>query len=219
MHDSFFDIRQIVILAMLLPTIVLGILIFVRLSSFWRIIYLLTTLAFTVELISRYLNYYHTKNTTPLFNCYILAEQLLLLSAVFMILKPYIMWRISSLILCVMIWLWNINQNGFYTFAQISFLTGCVLIVMFYTALLIALVHNDIEGPVRPLLLVSISTLLYFGGDIPLFCLINYLSTHEHKEFAYKLYSINDVLAICRYLMVFVSFLYIARPTTKKISL
>ncbi len=219
MHDSFFDIPQLAILIVLLPTVILGVLIYSRLSFFWRVVHLQLILAFVCELVGRLLVLHDAKNTIPIFNCYILVEQMLLLSAVFMILKPRMVWRISSLTLCLLVWLWNVYDGGFYTFAQISFLTGCVLIVMFYTALLIALVHNDIEGPVRPLLLLSISTLLYFGGDIPLFCLINYLSTHEHKEFAYKLYSINDVLAICRYLMVFVSFLYIARPTTKKNSL
>ena len=99
MHDSFFDIPQLSIVIALSPTVILGALIYGRLSFFWRIVHLQLVLAFVCELVGRSLVLDDAKNTIPIFNCYLLAEQLLLLSAVFIALKPRMIWCISSLTL------------------------------------------------------------------------------------------------------------------------
>ena len=115
------------------------------------------------------------------------------------------------LIINTIVWACVVVNNSIYSFATISMVCGCCLVTLMYISVLF---NNSLfnGGSIikQPVFWLSLSTILYFGCDIPFMGLHNYLVEHMLR-LATQLTNINTVLDIIRYPLVAISFILLGR--------
>jgi hypothetical protein len=114
------------------------------------------------------------------------------------------------LILNIIIWIINIAANTIYVFATISMIIGCAIMVMLYIILLLNNILFNSNVLKQPIFWLSLSSILFYGCDIPYMGMNVYLSTHM-PAMALQLSKINFILDIIRYPLVAISFILLGR--------
>ena len=89
--------------------------------------------------------------------------------------------------------------------------SGCILmVVLFIVVLFNSGVFNNANILSQPAFWLCLSSILFYGCDIPYMGLHNYLSSH-FPNLGIQLANINTVLDVIRYPLVAVSFLLLGR--------
>ena len=116
-----------------------------------------------------------------------------------------------SLVADTIIWATIIMRHSIYLFANVPMVAGCCIITALYIYVLFnkAIFYNN-KILNQPIFWLSISTVLYFGCDIPYMGLHNYMAQHV-LALAKKLDYINRILDIIRYPLVAISFILLGR--------
>lgn len=147
---------------------------------------------------------------TFMYNCYILAELLILGIAGLHWLKGRNARRcvLALMMAYVPVWIYNIAVYEKGSFANLAFIYGCIVLAITYFMLLYQSVIGRPERIYRlPLFWLCTGIIIYFGCSIPLFSLFHYFTSHGKEKLGVYLYSIIDILAIFRYGSTFYAFL------------
>lgn len=158
-------------------------------------------------------------NNQPLFNGYILSEVFFLT----LIAKNFVNGKSNftfSILLAIAVfyWIYLSILNGLLFFHINSFIVNCVVITIMYLMVLIRITSKRIDGLLAdPILWICISCIIYFGCDIPLFCLMPYFSKIKNTVLKNNIYNLNNILAIIRYLIILYSIWCLKRQSRKQL--
>ncbi len=194
-----------------------GIYTFGRLSIPFKLTLILTFVAFVAECVGYYVSHYLHSQNVWLFNLYMLIEVWLAGATAILLLNNK---KIKVLFAGLMLvhfafWIVSIQRNGLFTFASNAMIFGCFELVLFY---IIVLFSNSLfsAGGLfnQPIFWICLATILYFGCDIPVMGLYNFLA-EKMPQVGGKLANINTYLDIIRYPLYGVSFLLLGRAKQK----
>ena len=179
----------------------------------YKLILLLIVIGSFCEFYGYYIFKYAHKPNAWLFNLYMIVEVWLLgIAAIYLTSNKTIKnIFLSLLILNSIAWITIITTNSIYVFANVSMVCGCSIITVMYIVILYS--NGLFSGEKilnQPIFWLCISTILYFGCDIPYMGLHNYITKHlpgMAKQFDY----INATLDIIRYPLVAISFILLGR--------
>jgi len=158
----------------------------------------------TGRILEIYLN-----NNIFLYNAYLFIELWLVgLAGWYMIRnKTYQKWLMAFLIICTVVAIVSISITGIKVFANWAFLMECLLLTITYLGILInLLISNKGNITKEPVFWLCIGIITYFGCNVPLFGMLNYLVEY-HPLLGNYIYRIDHVLCIIRYSFVAVGFL------------
>jgi len=192
----------------ILVTIVIGIIYRKYLAWPYRLVWMLAVLGCICEIAGYYIVKNLHAHNAWLFNLYMPLEPLLLGIAGTGFIKGngYKKVIYALLAMNVMVWLFEIFKYSIFTFASLSMICGCFLLVAIYIGVLMNVAISGSKTLIKePLFWLCLSTILYFGCDIPSMGLFHYWPTY--KRTAIRLSNINQVLNFFRYPLVAVSFL------------
>jgi len=151
----------------------------------------------------------HDHNNTFLFNIYLPIELWFIGVAGILLTKNKIHRRLILIFLLVStaVSLSCIIINGINILANWGFLIECVLLTIVYLNILINLLLSN-KGKItqEPLFWFCISVIIYFGCNVPLFGLVNYLIKH-YFTLADYVFRIDHLLSLLRYSFVAIAFL------------
>ena len=151
------------------------------LSLPYRLVLLLIAIGSFCEFYGYYIFKHLHKSNQWLFNIYIIIEVWLLgMSAIYLINNHKIKKSFFLLLIInTIVWIFTIASNSIYLFATISMVCGSSIITLMY---IIVLYSNSLftgEKIIKqPVFWLCISTILYFGCDIPYMGLYNYITKH-----------------------------------------
>ncbi len=151
-----------------------------------------------------------TKNNlsnTFIYNIYILFDVSLLLWAAIKMASPReTSFLFVAMLLFIGVWISTICNAGLTIFSNWSFLFGSILLITSYLYLIIKKwQQTDSSLFSDKHFWIQAGTAIYFGVNIPYFCLINYLNKH-YVDLSLMLFSINIILLFIQYIFTFVSF-------------
>jgi hypothetical protein len=158
----------------------------------------------------------HHKNLW-LFNLYMLAELLLMgWAAILFVTATRLKIIFGSLMFSyVIFWAIMIRLHSIFEFASNCMILGCILMVFFYIMVFFGSSLFSSGGLFnQPIFWTCFATILYFGCDIPVMGLYNFLA-EKMPEIGGKLANINTYLDIIRYPLYGVSFLLLGRMKQK----
>lgn len=185
----------------------------------YRLVLYLTAIAIFCEWYGFYLHKYLKEQNAWLFNLYMPIEVWLMGIAgiYFLQNKNTKKFFIFLLFLNSIIWIVSLYKNTIYEFANLSMICGCILLTALYFLVLLDNSIFSTKGILKQhVFWLSLSSLLYFGGDIPFMGLHNYLSENI-LPVAKKLTIINDILDVIRYPLVAVCFILLGRQKISEI--
>lgn len=186
---------------------------FKKLSLSWKLIGFQLLAALLTEVIASLMLRYNYEQTSIVYNPYIFIEEALLsLAVIYFIKKKNFRLRFGifgGFILCVGLWGWEIYSDGITLWANTSFLCSCIFLS---TAYIILMIYYSIKTPGgvidSPVFWLCLGHILYFSCNIPLFAMMDTLSTTNNKLLGEQLYNIPILLAIMRYSLVVSSLFY-----------
>ena len=187
------------------------------LSNPYKIVLFLTGIATISETSGYYISYILHDSNAWLFNIYMILEVWLMGLAAFYLIQN----TISKYILITLIltntafWVYNIYSYSIYKFASTSMILGCIIMTIIYIMVLISnslFISKNIFS--QPVFWLCLSSLLYFGGDIPFMGLHNYLF-EKNPKLGDQLVNINTILDIIRYPLLGISFILLGRQHSK----
>ncbi len=115
------------------------------------------------------------------------------------------------LVIDTIYWIINIKLATLYLFASSAMIFGCIILSFMYIVILFREeLFFSINIFSQPIFWLSISTILYFAGVIPIMGLHNFL-TEKMPNVGANLEYINLVLDIIRYPLVGISFVLLGR--------
>ena len=179
----------------------------------YKLVLYLIAVAFFCESYGYYIHHILQKQNAWLFNLYMLTEVLLMGgAAIYLVNKKNV--RLLFLLLLginTSIWGYAIFVNSIYSFANFSMVCGCILLASIYLSVFFAnSLFKQANIIKQPIFWLCLSTILYFGCDIPYMGLHNYLTKHA-PSIAWQLDYINIILDIIRYPLIAISFLLLGR--------
>jgi len=192
--------------------LVVGYIYFKYLPRPYKLVLYLIAIASFCECYGYYLGKYLRQHNVWVFNLFMPIDfSLIGLTGIYM-LKNKLLKRIFLffLILNIIIWIINIAANTIYVFATISMIIGCAIMVMLYIILLLNNILFNSNVLKQPIFWLSLSSILFYGCDIPYMGMNVYLSTHM-PAMALQLSKINFILDIIRYPLVAISFILLGR--------
>ncbi len=156
---------------------------------------------------------YHQRESTGIFNVYIMMEFMLLIGMAirWMQNKRFTNVLLGAITIYAVAWCVCVMYNGYDTFMTGVFLFGCVVLSCCYLYI-IFFIARITDYPARePFFWIALGIMIYFGGCIPLFSMFDYLRLHVKPGLRGYLYTVNDVLAIIRYLLVLYGFSFLKK--------
>jgi len=202
-----------------LLTIAVGTYHFKRLTTPYRITFMLVVIAFLTESYGYYFSRYGGHNAW-LFNFYILIEAWAMTIAGFYLISNRRIQRLLFFLLCAntLFWLRTLIANSVFVFANIPMATGCLFMAIEYVYILISDgIFNRANVIKQPLFWLSVSIILYCACVIPLMMMHGYLQKYA-VSISVPLQHINSVLNIVRYALVAISFILLGNRTRVKMT-
>ena len=191
--------------------IIIGVVYWRYLSRPYRMVLALAMLGLICEVTGFSINRFLHVGNAWLFNLYMPFEPALLsvASMHFINEKKYKKVVGFFILLNFFIWLSSILLHSIYVFANFAMICGCFLLVVVYIFVLFKNVLFESKVVVKdPLFWLCLSTILYFGCDIPYMGMYHYWMPFKLRI---HLSNINQVLNFFRYPLVAVSFLLTAQ--------
>ena len=193
--------------------LIIGLCYFRFLGKSYKIILLLVAIASICESYGYYLTHFLLMSNAWLFNLYMIIEVWLMGAASIYLIDNRTLKKVFffGILLNTIVWVFFICSSSIYVFANIPMICGCSLIMIIYTIVLFrSSLFSGQTTFMQPVFWVSISTILYFGGDIPYMGLHNYLVSNN-PSLGIRLANINTVLDVIRYPLVAISFILLGR--------
>lgn len=194
-----------------------------KMTLAWRLLLFQLCLALVAEITGAIIDhYFHQIKNNFLFNIYILCELSLVLLFInyVLITSPFKNLLVFSFVVGASSWLYMALKFGIEAFFVYVFIGYCILLTASNLVLLIYISLNYSKKIFKaPIFWVLSAHIIYFGGDIPLFTMIDYLVTHKNAQLGQDIYIINNLLAVIRYLFILMSFILYKRslPNSKVI--
>ncbi len=188
-----------------------------RLTLPYKLLLVQIFLAFINDIVAWAVQKYAGYNNVLLYNIYTVVEVWLLGSAGWLLLtSPMIRQIVKYLLPCLtIIWIVNTIINGINVFNNWAVISNAIFFIVFYLMLLI---ENSIFSHKKlykqPLFLIAMAIIIYYATIIPLFGLMNYL-TSSNMQLAGKLFKINFGAAILRYSLIAVAFYLYGRQAKR----
>lgn len=201
--------------AVMVLTILIGIFRSGKMNTLLRLLLLQVSLAFIAEGGGYFVALLQNRNNSIWFHdIYIIADFAIVL-AVWYCLKERSRYWVNILFLLfgiyLAVWLMQVNRLGMQVFMSNAYLYGCVVIVLLFFKAIIDGIQSKANKSIRVrIFAISISMIVFYCGQIPLFGFFNILNT-SYPEVAKQLFNINFVLEIIRYLIVAYVF-YVSVP-------
>ena len=174
----------------------------------YRLVFFITLLSLTVEVIGRYVAVVMHQGNLQLFNVYALVQMLVLGYAGWLLVykKSYKRIIVSLLVIETCHWLWYVLNVDVHKFFNWFFVLSALLLVIAFILVLIenALFKNQ-KIFTQPLSLICISYILIFGSTIPLFGVMNVLTATD-MAVADALFRINLFANILGYALIAIAF-------------
>jgi hypothetical protein len=188
-------------------SLVIGLKIWKKATTFWRLIVISVALDAVTELIGNF--YRQPSNSAIGFNIYILILLWLLVIAALYVLRSRVASAIgvSLLVLSTVLWSYYMNKHGIRVFANWVFVSSSIFVSGIYFIVFIQFFsRNQLRITGQPLFWLCLAMLIYYCATIPIFSMFNYLNTNN-LSLASRLYLINIALCIVYNLLVSYSFL------------
>ncbi len=198
-------------------TLIAGAINFKLLSRPYKIVWFLVLFAALSEAYGSYISYVLHSSNAWYFNIYMISEVWLMgLAALYLIKSIISKYILITLILAnTAFWAYNIYTYSIFKFASTSMILGCIIMTIIY---ILVLISNSLFSSKnifsQPVFWLCLSSLLYFGGDIPFMGLHNYLFD-KNPKLGDQLVNINTILDIIRYPLVGISFILLGRQQSK----
>ncbi len=194
---------------LLVISVVLGLRKWPALPPIWRLALVQLILAVIIDTGGYLLiNRYNSLNAA-LHNVYIVLEFLLL--SVFCILQlrnsRLQLMLMTGIALATMRWIYVSTRSSLTVIDIPTFLLFCCLLFSFSTLALYQARYSDVSLARNPFAVFNVSSLLYFGCIVPLFCFYNYWVAHDRGQGAIFYNAINNFAAMLRYALVASTFL------------
>lgn len=191
-----------------------GVYYFRKLLLPYKFVLLANIIAMLCESYGYYLYHYlHQKNNLWLFNDYIITELWLMgLAAIFFLQNKTLTQFFSALMIGISVfWYFNVRAVSNIQFVGPTMTINCVVLTFMY---IVVLYKNSLftakDIITDPVFWVCMPTILYFGCDIPIMGMHNYLS-EKMPRLGTKLAVINSTLDIVRYPLTGISFILLGR--------
>lgn len=188
-----------------------------RLTLPYKLLLLQIFLAFINDIVAWAVQKYGGYNNVILYNIYTIVEVWLLGSTCRLLLTSQKARQIVKyLLLCLtIIWIVITIVNGINIFNNWTVVTNAIFYVIFYLVLLIdKSIFSHKKLYIQPLFLISMAIIIYYATIIPLFGLMNYL-TSSNMQLAGKLFKINFGAAILRYSLIAIAFYLYGRQAKR----
>lgn len=104
-----------------------------------------------------------------------------------------------------MVFIYLLSSKGIYTFSIPAYITESIIIITFYSIILLNSFRNFTPQDRRPEIWMSTGILLYFACNLPYFSLYNFL-TQNYPDLTAALFLITEILANLRYLFLAIGF-------------
>ncbi|HEY9178051.1 MAG TPA: hypothetical protein VIN07_10185 [Flavipsychrobacter sp.] len=188
-----------------------------KLALPYKLLLLQVFLAFVNDIVAWAVQKYAGYNNVLLYNIYTVIEVWLLGSACWLLLtSSNIRQVVKYLIPCLtIVWIIITIVNGINVFNNWTVITNAIFYIIFYLVLLIDnSIFNHKKLYKQPLFLIAMAIIIYYATIIPLFGLMNYL-TSNNMQLAGKLFKINFAAAILRYALVAIAFYLYGRQAKR----
>ncbi|MCB9047127.1 MAG: hypothetical protein H6550_13420 [Chitinophagales bacterium] len=184
-----------------------------RYSTLYRLLLLQVVLALMAE-VGGYIVALVFHNSNWFHNVYIIADFATMLAIWYTLSNKRRSEQLVVLTLVVSylsLWLHQVINSGTQIFAHRSYLFGCAVIVSLFLNVIFDTIRSRGDKDARLVnYVISISVIVFYCGQIPLFGFLNMLNANFPK-LSKQLFNINFALEITRYLFVAYVF-YISTP-------
>ncbi|MCB0696245.1 MAG: hypothetical protein KDC07_02705 [Chitinophagaceae bacterium] len=184
-----------------------------RYSTLYRLLLLQVVLALMAE-VGGYIVALVFHNSNWFHNVYIIADFATMLAIWYTLSNKRRSEQLVVLTLVVSylsLWLHQVINSGTQIFAHRSYLFGCAVIVLLFLNVIFDTIRSRGDKDARLVnYVISISVIVFYCGQIPLFGFLNMLNANFPK-LSKQLFNINFALEITRYLFVAYVF-YISTP-------
>lgn len=163
----------------------------------------LLLVAFVAEVCGQ-LSMHYRRESTIIFNVYIMVEFIILMAMAIRWVqkKRFTNIIVAAITIYTVSWCIYILCCGYDMFITRIFLLGCIFLCCSYLYIIFFIARITDNPTHHPFFWVALGIVIYFGGCIPLFSMFDYLKSHEKIRLGSYLYTINDILAIIRYLLI-----------------
>ena len=191
-----------------------------RMSIPYRITFFVVILAIFCEVYGYYISMpLPHKSNVWLFNWYIMIEAIMVgIAAVFLVNNKRMKLFFSFLIVVNFIyWVVIMYTQNKPLLVSTSIISGCIMLSFMYIVILSNNSFITKNIATQPVFWLCISTIIFFGCDIPCMGLYNYTYETMTKSLAHKLATIHTILDIIRYPLLGVSFLLFRERKTSSL--
>lgn len=187
-----------------------------------KVLLLQTIVALVVESAGYFIIHVLRGYNLWLYNLYIITELLLLCYTASLLLHRKIEKLVISVIAiaCSSIWASSLLQNGIFKFAHVALVVNCVVLTATYLYILISrALSRDMDLFRDPVSWVCLSTIIFFGCDLPFMTMINSLvQAYLEQTLKLKAINVNILLDMVRYLFLAVAFYSIGIQSKRRVA-
>ena len=187
------------------------------LSSAYKFTWALILVASIAETSGYILDHFAHQSNVWLYNVYMLIESFLItISAIYLVSNRIIKFVfIFFFAVNTIYWTTNIYNYSIYVFASSSLILGSIIYTSMYIFILFTKsLFTTIGTFSQPVFWLCLSTILYFGCDLPSMGLHNYFIENNPK-LGRRLVNINELLDFIRYPLLGISFILLGRQQSK----
>ena len=186
----------------------------------YKLIFYLIVIATICESYGYFIVHYLHRPNIWLFNLYMPTEVWMLgLSAIYLTINSKVK-NIFFLLLIIntVVWLITVLNNPISSFANFSMVCGCILLTTMYLYIsLTNVLFKKINTLKQPIFWLCLSSILYFGCDIPYMALHDDLAKYS-PSLGLRFDYINVTLDIIRYPLIAISFLLLGRQRQSEVN-
>ena len=192
-------------------SLIAGLLSWKRFDVIFRILMAQLLLGLIAQLVGSFSNKYYHSNTA-VYNGYIFLELWLIgLLGLRMIHEKLLRTiLLTAMVMCALVDVLSMWSTGIHVLANWGYICASILFTITFLFIVVKMTFADESSLLikSPKFWLALGILIYYGCTVPIFGFFNYL-LHYHRAIAAKVYYINDLLSIVRYLFMFVAILLV----------